>query len=1347
MRHSKEPQSLGTDYLEDDSNGTFPVNFISAFPELASLVCTPSELCPSCLATPPHTPPEVQSPSYHSTTTSTSSNTLCDTLSIERSNSAPSESSCLGQFSDYVCALDQGDLRRGVLYITNSHLCFSGGRSKVVISYDDIVSIEPFEDMFSTSISIRVRHYEPPSSYSSSQLSQMATEVTPSRNSYVFTNFVNCDQAQAEIEKCWMANDSSRRNISRRVKNNQLTTTTSSSSNCNFSLREKTGQLLQDSRTRTKRRLTRAQSMVEGNVGSQLGIITKLESYVRPLVSRTSSADDDADADMEEESLFNVIYPINESHPRSKDPFENRRVEDDSTADLYGSTRNVETSFPQGLAAPIPIQISSASSSSSIRGYKLKSPTPPPSLLSPSLTTTKVSRSSSTVHGSVGQGTKPGMVVHVRTESEGSKFDPTSNLIQSNNHTGNDPLPTISRSTSPSLSYTTLASIGSEIIQEFSAPIMCGCDHYKNAVLSTIVPMPLETCFEILFSAQKAGQGDSLTCEANRVVNGSADVGVTAWETKESDSSEVSNEWENKERCLEYSVLFRVPMLAKTSALCFETQQILQHNANVIRIHSEQRTPNIPFGEQFTCVSQICLTRDSPGNTRIKCHSETKFKKSIMLSGKIEAASLEVSSGFYRELIRQLVEVAESRDMPIIVRRATATSIQNHPDMSSHSQSTISEAPASSKMDDIINESLGVTASSRTLISRSPPGVSAAQSLLSQQYLKNPPTISRRRKDSTFSSSPPSESAISTSNPIKTATIGQTGHDSTTNNEETSPSGESNGKAIKSTNTGAAADIWNGFMKKSMALFNISSSTPKSIESSSSSDKNSGDQIEDSDKSTTTSMIVDGGLESTDGSSADLKVDTSAGNVAETISKSSDKTATSSLEKSDRQQGSVSRIVLWAFAFGLMISILNAWRLVNTVSSVAQIMQSKSKLESEASAHTQHGSFANSMISKHLKQQAYLVPLQIQTEMLRAEIMELMELLEAQKKIRETYIEPEIQNSKLIVFKQRSAGSSVAFLHRSDQHLGISEYTVLAPSKATVIDLPSAPRHSITEFNSKFDVAEFREEARKSRKRIRDDDNTLTSEKCRDIVMMGSRISDAITSIAKRKKFKKVTALDEKRNQVQRIFASPSRMPRNTVNTAVDLARDSLSLTTNFTTHDFQHKHGPDKDNINVWDEVQKSNFSLAWAEASYTVEIDEQLSSIEKKPEHKTSVPEAITGTIFELSALTQKSILMIAGGHLYDENLGSDPSSPQDFDIKCILLKNYTLPTEDHLETSQDNPKSQEDDIALLLSQDHLQFLNTLFLGPRGSHQGSELNGDQELESINSTVQTPTKQEEHKI
>ncbi|KAG0372456.1 hypothetical protein BGX24_000236 [Mortierella sp. AD032] len=275
----------------------------------------------------------------------------------------------------------------------------------------------------------------------------------------------------------------------------------------------------------------------------------------------------------------------------------------------------------------------------------LRSSTPPPTLISPSLTTTKVSRSLSTVQMDAKPGSMHGMTNHTRDESSDALL-----VISNDNDT--------SRVASPVISTPTLHPRSERLPSD---PVTCGCSrHYKNAVVSTVVPLPVDLCFEILFSAAGAGLGDKLGCDTHRLKDGSTDILIMPWLHEDQPQGSNRPDWEDRQRKLEYSVSFKVPMLAKTSTACFEVQKVTQFSPFAILVHSESKTPNVPYGEHFSTVNQICMTWESEGRTRIKCFTEVKFKRSIMWSSKVEAGSLEGSGGFYKEFIRQLEQLVES---------------------------------------------------------------------------------------------------------------------------------------------------------------------------------------------------------------------------------------------------------------------------------------------------------------------------------------------------------------------------------------------------------------------------------------------------------------------------------------------------------------------------------------------------------------------------------------------------------------------------------------------------------------------------------------------------------------
>ncbi|KAK3826215.1 MAG: hypothetical protein JOS17DRAFT_251090 [Linnemannia elongata] len=174
----------------------------------------------------------------------------------------------------------------------------------------------------------------------------------------------------------------------------------------------------------------------------------------------------------------------------------------------------------------------------------LRASTPPPTLISPSLTTTKVSRSLSTVQTNAEPGSTHGMTKHIRGESsDGLQITPDE------------------RGTTPGQAVMIPGNISTPLLP--SGPVSCGCSrHYKNAVVSTVVPLPVDLCFEILFSGAGAGLGDNLGCDTHRIKDGSTDILIMPWqhEGQLQDGDKDKMDWVDQQRKLEYSVSFKVPM-------------------------------------------------------------------------------------------------------------------------------------------------------------------------------------------------------------------------------------------------------------------------------------------------------------------------------------------------------------------------------------------------------------------------------------------------------------------------------------------------------------------------------------------------------------------------------------------------------------------------------------------------------------------------------------------------------------------------------------------------------------------------------------------------------------------
>ncbi|KAF9423062.1 hypothetical protein BGZ94_008403 [Podila epigama] len=682
------------------------LKFIRAFPELADMITVPAAYCVPCLATPPHTPPESLSSLSTGYSTPSPSNTF-STLTLSNtslSTSSTSTLTCRGHFNDFSCALEREILWQGTLFVTAAHVCFYGKyfrkTVRITIDYNDLVSIDREKKMGVFPSSIRLRVRVPAKGHDSDRQFK----------DYVLTSLISREQAFAEIERNWTAhrymmksllrrtsisprdtrfddiidNDEDRvpttsgqdekmASIGRRMRDIRLLAPRSYSviSDDAFSSIENIDQAgFQESQLPPNQK-TEALPIVEPRttkvpleVGEgPPGLSALMNEGRRGSVASVASSSERQDGNRlfgylqrKHSSLCRgksstVASDQQETHPDNV--VEQQEVIALSSGELDLSSDNMSTS---------------SLTTSSVRSESHSASTPSSTLISRSLTTTKVSQKLATsepvlVHASQLAVEQP--PIAIKSPSQQNCLPPFSTQHETQ-HVDIEPSTTHLLPTPPSSLPVNLP----------TKPVSCGCSrHYKHAVVSRIISLPLQLCFELLFSGFGAGQGDSLCCDTHRCKDGSTDIKITPWKAPHTSSSENTNatgrKWTSETRQLEYSVSFKVPMLAKTSTACYEVQQVTEYSDYVILVHSESRTPNVPYGEHFSTVNQICMTWEAPGKTRIQCFTEVKFKKSIMWSGKVEAGSLEGSGGFYKEFIGQLAEIAESPHGSALRERAS----------------------------------------------------------------------------------------------------------------------------------------------------------------------------------------------------------------------------------------------------------------------------------------------------------------------------------------------------------------------------------------------------------------------------------------------------------------------------------------------------------------------------------------------------------------------------------------------------------------------------------------------------------------------------------------------------
>ncbi|KAF9925831.1 hypothetical protein FBU30_004451 [Linnemannia zychae] len=631
----------------------------------------------------------------------------------------------------------------------------------------------------------------------------------------------------------------------------------------------------------------------------------------------------------------------------------------------------------------------------------LKSSTPPPVLISPSLTTTKISRSLPTVQLDAKPVNTYGLTKQTSEENNNAT------VIQLQEKSTPNRLTVATASSANSTAVAGTCSVPQSPQPALSAsPVSCGCSqHYKNVILSTVVALPVDLCFEILFSGLGAGLGDKLTCDTHRLKEGSTDILIMPWQHENLPEDPKKSIWVDQQRKLEYSVFYKVPMLAKASTACFETQKVIQFSPFAILVHSESKTPNVLYGEHFSTVNQICMTWESEGHTRIKCFTEVKFKRSIMWSSKIEAGALEGSGGYYKEFISQFEQLVESQGEQLLRHHqsrmtisplASSLTIDNSElamisactSESDDARRPLSPRPSYDSIPKVVK--VGENSSTTTLATQGSTRsgtqeMSRAHSLLSQQYnrslpLSNPSGLLRLSLDSarpaivgtsTFvaQKSPLSSSFVPIEKKSALSILIQSMTPPTFPIIPMAPEGpvivaKSSQSSLRPTKTtvatispigtssapsGASSSLWTDLVKKSVIMFGRNSSS-----------LNNGMTSSESDSPPVTPLMLDSPtspiLEHNTARSANKAGSPRVSFASTTLSPPSNPIDSSEklvqfqpFEQHNQQDHylqkksprRLSKIIFGFIILGLIASVLNIWRLFTVVSSMVEVVQLK----------------------------------------------------------------------------------------------------------------------------------------------------------------------------------------------------------------------------------------------------------------------------------------------------------------------------------------------------------------------------------------------------------------------
>ncbi|KAF9081308.1 hypothetical protein BGX27_004988, partial [Mortierella sp. AM989] len=317
---------------------------------------------------------------------------------------------------------------------------------------------------------------------------------------------------------------------------------------------------------------------------------------------------------------------------------------------------------------------------------------------------------------------------------------------------------------------------------------------------------------------------------------------------------------------------------------------------------------------------------------------------------------------------------------------------------------------------------------------------------------------------------------------------------------------------------------------------------------------------------------------------------------------------------------------------------------------------------------------------------------------------------------------------KSMCIKTTGATSSISFFHRIDSYFGTSEYLVIIPSpNIPFVNIP-LPK-SLPAYSSDTLAATFRQEMRPRQKRPLEDLSAVRPETCLRLYKracihkIDSDVESSIESIAKRTVFKKgdtkQSLLDQEKNRLLNKLRSCVKVPRGIMDNAVSSVKSEYGLSDKFTFMDLQKMLGDAKENVSIWKEAVESNFIRAWSDSiagstlgqpsavttdalalevgDEDIELDgEEEVNGEEELDEKESIrtctvtlkdilrPDLqdqqdriisilnrnqteLTDVITELSVLTHKTVLSIAAGDFYGDNLGPQPSDG--FDIRNIL------------------------------------------------------------------------------
>ncbi|KAF9360687.1 hypothetical protein BGX26_008190, partial [Mortierella sp. AD094] len=334
--------------------------------------------------------------------------------------------------------------------------------------------------------------------------------------------------------------------------------------------------------------------------------------------------------------------------------------------------------------------------------------------------------------------------------------------------------------------------------------------------------------------------------------------------------------------------------------------------------------------------------------------------------------------------------------------------------------------------------------------------------------------------------------------------------------------------------------------------------------------------------------------------------------------------------------------------------------------------------------------------------------------------------------------------------------TTVGFYQKIESYSQKSEYLVLTPS---VYQTPTPPPLRVYQpEHNEVSKAFYREDHRLRKPHTKHDHSEDAKQVCGAALensclsRLNKLIQGAVAPILSQKEVEDCESqLLDAKEKLEAHLTKLKRLPGGTLDNA--LAEAQRLLSPKLTKDAYQSNVGSAKSNIERWRRIARGRLGERWQPAVENYAKASEKSENSKKSEiltctvplsrilrqdmgnYKEKIVETldlkqrvITNIMMDLSGVIHKTLLAIASGELYSHHKDLRPFPVQSFDVSILLLDDFEprsdidpeievspLPAllQEHLVRVGEN----RDDIAELLTEHHLSFLKTRFLGVRNT------------------------------